>query len=242
MPNLQRIHGNKTAAAVLNQSRGIKMALATNKEPIVHQSEALLYLDLLKRCLINIIYEDNSILPRSPEKKMTEFDRDLRLSGLDWPSRAHTMIGWQRLDNIQALANDVLLSGIEGDFIETGVWRGGATIFMRGILKAYGVEDRTVWVADSFCGFPDPQQTSPRSYSSPEIKEITGNSPEERLALEPVKEVLREGTQLESVKQNFERYNLLDQQVRFLPGWFSRDTPESAYLKTGTFKVGRGPL
>jgi len=37
--------------------------------------------------------------------------------------------------------------------IETGVWRGGATIFMRAILKAHGVTDRTVWVADPFEGF-----------------------------------------------------------------------------------------
>ncbi|MEJ0068602.1 MAG: TylF/MycF/NovP-related O-methyltransferase [Pseudomonadota bacterium] len=43
-----------------------------------------------------------------------------------------------------------------GDLIETGVWRGGATIFMRAILKALGVTDRTVWVADSFEGLPEP--------------------------------------------------------------------------------------
>ena len=43
-----------------------------------------------------------------------------------------------------------------GDLIETGVWRGGATIFMRAMLKARGVTDRTVWVADSFEGLPEP--------------------------------------------------------------------------------------
>jgi hypothetical protein len=235
--SLPAIHGNKAAAAVLNQSRGIKMILATSKEPIVHQSEAQLYLDLLKRCLINTIYEDNSVLPRTPDKQIKEFDRDQRLSGMDWPSKAHTMIGWQRLNNIQALADDVLQSGIDGDFIETGVWRGGATIFMRGILKAYGIEDRTVWVADSFCGFPDPQQTSSRSYSSPEFKEIAGTSSEEKLALERVMKTLREGTQLEQVKQNFQRYNLLDQQVRFLPGWFHETLPVAPISKLALLRL-----
>jgi O-methyltransferase len=43
---------------------------------------------------------------------------------------------------------DVLRNQVRGDVIETGVWRGGATIFMRAVLKAYGDTTRTVWVAD----------------------------------------------------------------------------------------------
>lgn len=35
------------------------------------------------------------------------------------------------------------------------MWRGGATIFMRGVLKAHGVSDHAVWVADSFEGLPE---------------------------------------------------------------------------------------
>jgi hypothetical protein len=38
--------------------------------------------------------------------------------------------------------------------IETGVWRGGATIFMRALLQAHGIADRNVWVEDSFAGLP----------------------------------------------------------------------------------------
>ena len=39
------------------------------------------------------------------------------------------------------------------DLIEAGAWRGGATIFMRAILKTYGVTNRTVWVAEhKYCG------------------------------------------------------------------------------------------
>ena len=43
-----------------------------------------------------------------------------------------------------------------GDFIETGVWRGGVTILIRGVLAAHGITDRNVWVADSFEGLPVP--------------------------------------------------------------------------------------
>jgi hypothetical protein len=54
------------------------------------------------------------------------------------------MIGSKRLDNVSFCVESVLRDGVPGDLIETGVWRGGSTILMRGILKAYGVSDRKV--------------------------------------------------------------------------------------------------
>ena len=73
-----------------------------------------LYLDLMKRTLMNWIYED--------------FDDVTRADGRDWPSAAHTMIGRKRLDNLQKCVESVLDDGVPGDFIEAGVWRGGSTI------------------------------------------------------------------------------------------------------------------
>src|SRR3954447_24178355 len=97
-------------------------------------------------------------LDASSDREYVPFDRDKRLAGLDWPSQAHTQIGMRRLDNIQDLITDVLVSRTPGDLIETGVWRGGSTILMRGILKAHGITDRAVWVADSFEGFPTTEE------------------------------------------------------------------------------------
>ena len=54
--------------------------------------------------------------------------------------------------------HQVIRDNIPGDFIETGVWRGGSTIFMRGILKANNITDKTVWVSDSFEGLPKPNE------------------------------------------------------------------------------------
>src|SRR6476619_4311206 len=66
------------------------------------------------------------------------------------------MLPLSRLDNLRTCVEDVIARGVPGDLIETGVWRGGATIFMRAILRAHGVTDRDVWVADSFEGLPEP--------------------------------------------------------------------------------------
>lgn len=182
---------------------------------------AELYIDLLKKCVGNFIYDDDLDLlhgemvidPETGKRyavKPSVPEAYLKFYGGIWPSRAHTMIGLARLDNIHYCVKEVLRAGVPGDLIETGVWRGGATIFMRGLLKAYGVTDRTVWVADSFEGLPRGDRVRYPKESKAEFHSFRD------LAVP-----------LEEVRRNFERYGLLDDQVRFLKGWF-RDTLPSA--------------
>jgi hypothetical protein len=153
-----------------------------------------LYFDLMKRCLTDALY-DPAYIEGSGRPVMT------------WPSDAHTMLSVERLDNIQRCMEDVLRSGVQGDFIETGVWRGGAVIFMRAVLEGYGVRDRTVWAADSFKGLPRPSRAYPAD---------AGNR------LHTFKQL---AIPLDEVKNNFRKYALLDAQVRFLEGWFSETLP-----------------
>ena len=68
------------------------------------------------------------------------------------PAQGLTMVGLRRLDNLEMLAEKLQSEGVPGDFIECGVWRGGASIFMRGLLKAHDVHDRAVHLVDSFDG------------------------------------------------------------------------------------------
>ena len=167
------------------------------------------YLHLLKLCLTNAVYGDSNMLGGLPRA----YNPDLRAEGRDWPSSAHTMVGLKRLDNIQFCVEDVLARGVPGDLIETGVWRGGSVILMRAILKAHGETDRTVWVADSFEGLPPPNaQKYPQ---------------DAKLMLNRFKEL---AISLESVQNNFRVYGLLDDQVRFLKGWF-RDTLPAAPIQ-----------
>ena len=109
---------------------------------------------------------------------------------------SHTMIGRKRLDNLQQCMETVIGENIPGDFIETGIWRGGACIFMRGVLAAHGVTDRTVWAADSFEGVPPP--TWPEDSGFDISRDVL-----------PVLAV-----PVESVQALFRRYGLLDDQDR----------------------------
>jgi O-methyltransferase len=138
-----------------------------------------------------------------------DVDPEVRAAGRDWPPEAETMIGLRRLDNIQLCIEWVIGDGVPGDLIETGVWRGGAAIFMRGVLKAYGVDDRAVWLADSFAGLPPPDPAYPVD---------KGDEHHQKVEL---------SVSIEEVRRNFERYGLLDDQVRFLVGWFEDTLPEA---------------
>ncbi len=124
----------------------------------------------------------------------------------------HTMMGRRRLDHLHGCLDTVVREGIAGDFAETGVWRGGGTIFLRGYLAAHGITDRAVWVADSFEGLPVPSRAEDASFDLSKDK-----FPSLAVGLDAVKEL-------------FARYELLDEQVKFLKGWF-RDTLPSAPIE-----------
>ena len=89
------------------------------------------YLDLMRDSLIGRLNED----PPLPASKVDGYKQDFREQGWDWPSKAPSMIGARRMDNVRSECERVLQAGIPGDFMETGVWRGGACIMMRAVLE-----------------------------------------------------------------------------------------------------------
>jgi len=192
-----------------------------------------LYLELIKRSLTNSIY--GAVMPRRPAadaawkrwivkalhtrdlELVQRHDMDglsaqraeagrLRMDGSEWLPEAHTMIGRRRLDSLQHCVEDALARDVPGDLVECGVWRGGASIFMRAVLEAHGVADRAVWLADSFQGLPPPN---------------TAEYPADSGDLHHTVDEL--AVSMAQVQENFRRYSLLDERVRFLPGWF-KDT------------------
>jgi O-methyltransferase len=180
---------------------------------------ATMHLDLMEKVLLGLIYEDPPIDQWSDGK----FSPHLRENGLDWPAKAHTMIGLARLKNIRELASRVIGDEIPGDFIETGVWRGGACIYMRSILKILGITDRKIWVADSFEGLPKPE-SEPDRYLNQDLGDLHHTYKELSVSLEQVKE-------------NFSKYNLLDEQVVFLKGWFKDTLPTAPIEKIALLRL-----
>ena len=145
---------------------------------------------------------------------------ELRERGEDWPLTAETMVGLHRLQNVRDCIEAILRDGIEGDLIETGVWRGGCSIFMRAVLAAHSDRERIVWLADSFAGLAPPDAvTHPHEFD-------VDLSVYDELAVG-----------LDVVKANFRKYDLLDDQVRFLPGWFKDTLPDAPIEKLSLIRL-----
>jgi len=179
-----------------------------------------LYLDLLERSLLNSIYGESrvetvlrSIWQRVRHPYLT------RRGTLRWPSRAHSMIGEARMRQLRAAVETTISENIQGDYIETGVWRGGACILMRGILAAYGVKDRRVFCADSFNGLPRPNSSLYPADRRDRLFKF------DELAVSE-----------DDVRKNFCSYGLLDDQVVFAKGLFSESLPR---LSSNTFAIIR---
>ncbi len=183
------------------------------------------YLDLLQRCLTREAFLDqewwdadlrdwpggpDAVLPALRERgwrMVRRGDPAARDEGRDWPPTAETMIGTARLGNVARCCVQALQDGVPGDLVETGVWRGGTTILMRGVLEALGDSARRVWVADSFEGLPEPDERYPADagldWSDVGVLKVDADA----------------------VRANFARYGLLDDRVRFLEGWFADTLP-----------------
>jgi O-methyltransferase len=177
------------------------------------------YLNLLENALVGSLYEDPSIAAMLPETTGS-YVPGLRAIGGDWPRSAHTMIGRARMRNLRQACEIAILDDVPGDFLEAGVWRGGAAIFMRGILEAYGDADRRVIVADSFVGVPQP---TPDKYP---------DDSGDLLYLESALSVSRK-----HVEDNFRRYGLLDPRVIFLEGWFKDTLPNAPIDRLSVLRI-----
>jgi O-methyltransferase len=173
-----------------------------------------LYLDLISKVLVNSIYCDPDFGPWSSNL----FDAATRAVGRDWPRTAHTMVGLARLTNLRELVQRTLEDNVPGDYIETGVWRGGCCIMIKAVLSSYDNVTRKVFVADSFEGLPMPNNEYPADFNDQ-------FHIHEELAVS-----------LDQVKLNFEKYDLLDPHVVFVKGWFKDTLPT---LDAGPFALIR---
>lgn len=177
------------------------------------------YLDLLEKSLLDAIYDE-----RRFETRWRAWSQRLRhpyitrRGPLLQPSRAHTAIGLTRLHHLRHLVERTIQENVPGDYIETGVWRGGACILMAGVLAAYGVADRRVYCADTFSGLPRPDPKFPADKR-------------DRLYLFHELAVSEE-----TVHRNFAAYDLLNDKVVFLKGSFEETLPK---LSDQTFALIR---
>jgi O-methyltransferase len=186
----------------------VRDAAATRPAPELERLRGA-YLDLLKLSLCDLAGTTTVSVASMPgggtaSRELRGDERRLRSVGMDWPLQGLTMTGLRRLDDLQACVESVVADGVEGDLIEAGAWRGGASILMRATLDALG-DVRTVWVADSFQGFPVDEAGEHIDLSTYDFLSVP----------------------IDEVRENFARFGFEDG-VRFVPGFFEQTLPSLA--------------
>ncbi len=113
---------------------------------------------------------------------------------------AETMVGLRRLENIEQLIRDVCEKNVPGDYVEAGVWRGGASIYAAACLQAYSRTPRAQYLYDTFGGFATVENPDSPDYGDEHWKQT-------------MLQVSRE-----AVRANFVKYGLLTDNVAFVEG------------------------
>jgi cephalosporin hydroxylase/glycosyltransferase involved in cell wall biosynthesis len=122
---------------------------------------------------------------------------------------AYAGLGRVRLNHLERCLEVIREEAIEGDLVESGTGRGGAAILMRGFLEAYELPDPRVWVADRFDG-----------RGSVWAKGGSRFPPD-----------------LNTVREAFDRFGLLDRRVVFLQGPPSQTLAEASIGEVALLRV-----
>ena len=117
-----------------------------------------------------------------------------------------TLLPWTALEHLHTAIKDTVERGIEGDFVETGVWAGGACMLAKSVYNEISPNTK-VYACDSYEGLPKPDVSFPHDNGDTHY-------------LDPMLAV-----SLEEVTENFEKFGLLDDKVVFVKGWFKDTMP-----------------
>lgn len=188
-----------------------------NRNPAIDEGSEVsllrkLYLDLMCDSLIGRLNQDPPL-----QQHLDGYDEAHRINGWDWPSQAPSMIGLRRMTNLRKECERVLKEAVPGDFLEAGVWRGGACMMMRAVLMAHDVRNRRVFAADTFSGMPS---TDMMDEETAFLRDIPAFS-----------------VSLDEVKSAFHRYGLLDEQVVFLEGTFRETLPAAQFTRLAVLRL-----
>jgi hypothetical protein len=156
------------------------------------------YIDLIKRAITNYLYLGGET-QQDAFRCVTHYDLEQGRWQIEPLSRPTTLLTKSQLDLIEKAVLAVEVKGVAGDFIEAGIWRGGAIALMRALLKAYNISGRKVFAADSFAGIPK----NTRAINDP--VDLWSD---------------RWVASLDEVRQAISRFGLLDDKIEFVDGYF----------------------
>jgi cephalosporin hydroxylase len=256
---LDRLEGAEGLQALLDLSEELRLDAVLSQHNFFYGQLAKIdrgaerYLDLLEGALLNEHYLENEVrlsyllrsirLGRQPDpmslkdparylrSEVEEFTRSRRAGayrggGEETVFFPYTGIGRTRLDQLRRCLDLVRAEPIEGDLVECGTLRGGAAIFMRGYLEAFEIRTRVVWVADPLRDrMADDRQAHGVTSENDGAQTESDRWPPGAVG------------DLNTVRDGFARFKLLDERVRFLHGPYGETLPEAPIGKVALLRI-----
>jgi len=125
--------------------------------------------------------------------------------------KPYTMTSIERMYALYKGVEYVVKNNIPGDFVECGVWKGGSSMLIALTLMKFGVNDRKIWMYDTFEGMSEPGE---------EDKDNQGTQAKELLtkASKDVSESVWCFSELDAVKKNLLNTRYPIDQIQFIKG------------------------
>jgi O-methyltransferase len=131
----------------------------------------------------------------------------------------YTMTSIERVITLIRAARYLVENGVEGDFVECGVWRGGSMMAIAYTLKSIGVTDRKLLLFDTFSGMPGPSDKDTR---------YDGRTASDLLTTVKKDAPIWAYASLEDVQSNLASTGYPLENIRFIPGQVEDTIPQDA--------------
>ena len=120
---------------------------------------------------VGVSISRTSSIPPLPVEATTE---DARI--IDSVS-SFTMTSRERLWSLIQAVRYVENQGLQGDFVECGVWRGGSVMTMAHVLLQGGDGQRTLWLYDTYAGMTEPTDIDVAADTGASARDILASTP-----------------------------------------------------------------
>jgi O-methyltransferase len=134
-----------------------------------------------------------------------------------------------KLDTIQSLIDSVKYltkNNIEGDFIECGVWKGGSIMTMIKTLQELNVNDRNIFLYDTFTGMSKPTSEDIASNGRIASELFTGVPDDDPGAIS-----------LEEVQRNVSSLNYDENKIHYIKGKVEDTLPKNTHEKIALLRL-----
>jgi hypothetical protein len=134
--------------------------------------------------------------------------------------RKETMTSPERIFSLIEATKYIISSGIEGDIVECGVWRGGSVMAILNTLKAMMSSDKHIYLYDTFDGMSEPTSEDV-SIDGSSAKELLNESEKDDQS------IIWAYSGMEVVKKNILSVGYEQEKIHFVKGKVEDTIPET---------------